>query len=107
MRMKDLTPPQRLFLTEILKGRIDVRPIFDNVFKQLIRPNEDGTAHLEALSDYYFLFKPTISNSESLSLQNNDVAQKIPLRLNLPTTVKTKNRIYHLFPKKVTPCALS
>ncbi|QCJ44125.1 hypothetical protein FAY30_20665 [Bacillus sp. S3] len=63
MKMKDLTPPQRLFLTEILKGRIDVRHIFD-VFKQLIRPIEDGTG-------------------------------------------KTKNRISHLFPKKVTPCALS
>ena len=67
-------------------------------------------AHLKALSDYFHLIKPTITNFEVrsfLHLPNNDITQKILLRLKLPSSGKTKNRIYHLCSKKVPVCVLS
>ncbi|WHY80204.1 nuclease-related domain-containing protein [Neobacillus sp. WH10] len=67
-------------------------------------------AHIKALSDYFYLIKPMITNFEVqsfLHLPNNDITQKILLRLKLPTSGKTKNRIYHLCTKKVSACVLS
>ncbi|CAH2716873.1 hypothetical protein BACCIP111895_04061 [Neobacillus rhizosphaerae] len=127
MNMKELTPPQRLFLTEILKRRLtkDIR-------SGVCCPNEhclhipmnykrgkwtcsacnttSKDAYKETLSDYFHLCGPTITNFQFrsfLHLPNNDTTQKILLRLNLPATGKTKNRLYHLCPEKVTACVLS
>ncbi|WP_242637862.1 MULTISPECIES: nuclease-related domain-containing protein [Bacillaceae] len=67
-------------------------------------------AYLEAVIDHFYLIKPTITNFELrslLHLPNNDTAQKVLYKLNLPSTGKTKNRIYHQWPKKVPACGLS
>jgi hypothetical protein len=67
-------------------------------------------AIINALSDYFYLYRPTITNSEArifLRLPTNDTAQKILFRLNLPKTGKTKNLLYHQFPEKVPSCVLS
>lgn len=64
-------------------------------------------AHIEALNDYFHLFKPTISNSEFrkfLHLPTNNIAHKILLSLHLQTTGKTKNRLYHQSKEKVNQC---
>ncbi|MFL6556113.1 MAG: NERD domain-containing protein, partial [Bacillus sp. (in: firmicutes)] len=64
-------------------------------------------AILKALSDYYYLYKPTITNQELrdfLHLPNTDITQKVLHRLKLPTTGKTKDRLYYLQPKEVTTC---
>ncbi|WP_142303692.1 nuclease-related domain-containing protein [Neobacillus soli] len=66
-------------------------------------------AHLEALGDHFYLIKPTMTNIECrnfLHLPTYDTSQKILFKLNLPTTGKTKSRLYYLSPKKVTPCVL-
>jgi len=67
-------------------------------------------AILKTLSHYFYLYKPTITNLELrnfLLLPNPDTTQKLLHRLNLPTTGKTKDRLYYLCPEKVTQCALS
>lgn len=64
-------------------------------------------AHLDALSDRFHLIGPTITNFEFrsfLHLPTIHTSQKILFRLNLPATGTTRNRIYHLSPKKVTKC---
>lgn len=65
-------------------------------------------AHLEALNDYFLLFKPTITNNELkefLHLPSNDVAQKILKRLKLESTGKTKSRVYHQpIERSLSPC---
>jgi hypothetical protein len=66
-------------------------------------------AHIDALSDYYYLIKPTITNSELrifLHLPTSDTAQKILQRLKLQVTGKTRDRIYHLRPNEVPLCVL-
>lgn len=70
-------------------------------------PSKD--AHLAALNDYLHLFGPTITNAELrsfLHLPTNDIAQKFLNRLELPSTGKTKNRLYQLSPKLVPACGL-
>lgn len=67
-------------------------------------------AILKTLSHYYYLYKPTITNLELrnfLLLSSPDTTQKLLHRLNLPTTGKTKDRLYYLNPEKVTQCDLS
>jgi hypothetical protein len=66
-------------------------------------------AHLNAISDYFYLIKPTITNFELrsfLHLPTDNTTQKLLFRLNLPASGKTKNRIYHLGPIKVPACVL-
>ncbi|WP_152681112.1 nuclease-related domain-containing protein [Neobacillus vireti] len=66
-------------------------------------------AHLDALSDHFHLFGPTITNFEFrsfLHLPTIHTSQKILIRLDLPATGKTKNRKYQLSPKKVATCGL-
>ncbi|MGG1676500.1 NERD domain-containing protein [Neobacillus sp. NRS-1170] len=65
-------------------------------------------AHIESLNDYFYLYKPSISNSEFryfLHIPSDDIAQKILLSLKLPSTGTTKNRKYHFTPKEI-PYAL-
>jgi hypothetical protein len=60
-------------------------------------------AFLDALNDYFYIIKPTITNSECrtfLHLPTEDIAQKILQRVHLHITGKTKDRIYHLRPKE-------
>lgn len=68
-------------------------------------------AHLEALNDYFLLFKPSITNNELkifLHLPSNNVAQKILKKLKLQFTGKTKSRIYHQpIEGSLSPCAFS
>lgn len=64
-------------------------------------------AHIEALKDFFLIIKPSISNSEFCSfvqLPSNNIAQKILGSLHLPTTGKTRNRLYYPWPEKVIPC---
>ncbi|MDN3019024.1 nuclease-related domain-containing protein [Paenibacillus sp. BSR1-1] len=66
-------------------------------------------AHIESLNDYFYLYKPFISNSEFrhfLHISSNDIAQKILLSLKLPSTGTTKDRKYHLHPKGDSLCVL-
>jgi hypothetical protein len=66
-------------------------------------------AHLDALSDHFHLLGPTINNFEFrsfLHLPTIHTSQKFLIRLNLPATGKTKNRIYYLRPKEVATCVL-
>lgn len=63
----------------------------------------------EGISDYFYLYKPTITNSECrhfLQLPSNHVAQKILQSLNLEWTGNTKSRIYYQPVEKVVPCDL-
>ncbi|WP_256234991.1 nuclease-related domain-containing protein [Bacillus sp. EB600] len=56
------------------------------------------TAHIESVNDYFLLTKDTITNSEFrdfLHLQTKDIAQKLLLKMNLPSTGNTKARVYH------------
>lgn len=65
-------------------------------------------AYLEALNDYFYIIKPMVANCEFrlfLHLPNNNTAQKILRSLQLPTTGKTKDRLYHQPKEKVLPCA--
>ncbi|MDF2857095.1 MAG: hypothetical protein K0Q87_2946 [Neobacillus sp.] len=62
-------------------------------------------AHLEALLDYYQLFKSTITNSEFkdfLHLPSSDIAQKVLRSLQLQKKGTTRNRIYSI--ERVFPC---
>lgn len=64
-------------------------------------------AHIQALTDYFLLIKPSITNSEFcrfIGLPTNDTAQKILLSLKLPSTGKTKGTVYLPWPEKVRPC---
>jgi hypothetical protein len=66
-------------------------------------------AFKEGISDFFYLYKPTITNSECrdfLHLPSNNIAQKLLQSLNLKTTGNTKSRIYHQPIEKVIPCDL-
>jgi Nuclease-related domain len=67
-------------------------------------------AYLEAVNDYFHLYKPSITNAEIrtfLHLPSNDIAQKILYSLNLVSTGKTKNRVYYQsLEKQVNQCVL-
>ncbi len=61
------------------------------------------TAHIDSLTDYFYLIKPLITNAELrrfLHLPTNNIAQKLLFSLSLPYTGSTKNRIYHLAAKE-------
>jgi hypothetical protein len=56
-------------------------------------------AHIDALYDYFHLFKPSITNSEFrqfLHLPTNDVSQKVLHSLNLQSTGNRKYRVYYM-----------
>jgi Nuclease-related domain len=66
-------------------------------------------AFLTTITDYYFLYKPTITNKELrafLHLPSIHTAQKFLHKLNLQSTGTTKNRLYYLQPEKVPSCSL-
>ncbi|MBV7505733.1 NERD domain-containing protein [Bacillus sp. sid0103] len=66
-------------------------------------------AILKALSDYFYLYKQTITNQEVkvfLHLASPNTTQKILHKLNLKTTGRTKDRCYYLCPEKVPLCVL-
>lgn len=55
-------------------------------------------AYIEGLNDFFYLYKPTITNSECknfLHLPSSDIAQKLLFSLKLETSGNTKGRIYH------------
>lgn len=61
----------------------------------------------EALDDYFYLYKPTITNTEFRQFflfPTVHAAQKKLQSLHLPSTGTTKNRVYLLSPRKVPPC---
>lgn len=60
--------------------------------------HKSKTAHIEAINDYILLIKPSITNSELrrfLHIDSPDIAQKILHSLNLPSTGKFRDRVYH------------
>ncbi|GHH97469.1 hypothetical protein AM1BK_10120 [Neobacillus kokaensis] len=64
---------------------------------------------LESLDDYFYLYKPTITNTEFRDFflfPTVHIAQKKLQSLNLPSMGTTKNRLYLLSPRKVPPCDL-
>ncbi len=119
--MKELTPPQRLFSTEILKRRLTFgHSQSQEVEKDLAKKwagywGEIALANYvkELPQDKYLIFHDLplqfIGSSLPINIlkEYNLTTQKILLRLNFPSTAKTKNRLYHLCPEKVTACVLS
>jgi hypothetical protein len=62
-------------------------------------------AILKALSDYCYLYEPTITNQELkdfVHLPNTDTTQKVIFRLKLKATGKTKDRLYYLSTEEMT-----
>jgi hypothetical protein len=57
-----------------------------------------NVAHKQAILDYLLLVSPTISNFECrkfLHISSTDVAKRLLISMNLSTTGKYKNRVYH------------
>lgn len=62
-------------------------------------------AILKALSDFCYLYKPTITNQELkdfVHLPNTDTTQKVIFRLKLEATGRTKDRLYYLSTEEMT-----
>lgn len=54
-------------------------------------------AHIQAISDYFLLIKPSITNAELCDFLhiNPRIAYKIFTSMNLPFTGKFRDRVYH------------
>ncbi|WP_235822784.1 nuclease-related domain-containing protein [Cytobacillus massiliigabonensis] len=58
----------------------------------------DSDAHIDAVKDYFFLLNSTISNKqfrEFTHLTSVDMASKLLMRMNLPSSGANKGRVYH------------
>ena len=58
----------------------------------------DKNAHIEAVKDYFLLINPTMSNQqfrEFTHLSSVDMASKLLMRMNLPSSGANKGRVYH------------